>query len=1647
MQEVAARTAPERQRGDNAGPGIPRVVAQQPQKKLTNSGAVIDDLLSDISQDRGLETAASAPELLGLSMLGGLRISPHQVRALLVDDSRRLARVFTENNTNNRDHLFRWLDDLAYFSGALSEMLLSAPQHVPIVLGALGHGLRSDVLPVLERVCQILATVCEGLATGRQTGAAATWLLQTSALRDLAAAMVVKPEIRVFGASLAISCCHMQLGPLLSQDLKQVSRTEQDYLTTVHAFIRAFVDRPDAVKACAEQGVFGQALDRAVQRIGDERHTMATQQAASLLAVDLWLFTMGHAGAATARPLLDGLLAALKRATQREENPTVQIIAFSCLSRLLSELCEQCDPESTPVVYRAYVYALVEAETSRVRDFAMRNLIALLKKHQGVPVGTLVEPMLKKIMELSHDTLSVIDIELFLVIAKHQRCTARHAGVIFKLLGQVSIESADFGRAATLPLLAILHRFGDAEPVAAFHVSYLRAALSRLIHKTTLPQQCEQILEVLAKVACLKVPHCQDALRNLILEISKAYLMSFESLHPNLTTLLEMWPSDQAMLQQWAEEQFAPPEPPPQTDKASAEAGGGLVLRSISPSLHSDAPPTPAEGGRPAGAPEPSMGSGGDLPTHRSATAAVAVNAIDGAVDSAEGSAHSERVGQLAQEAEELRGQLNQMREQHQKAVEETEVLRGELDEARRLHEKVEAEVEELQQRRTEILDRKSIAVALAGKTAQAAPLGRRVLHARPGAGPRGRASGGAATAAAGGVAAGAPSEADLEQVAELMRAFEEPLQSVFGAYARPRRMKAGKREVLSVDGFEQVLADLGMASRLPKMAVAKTIRKARLQLEDDMLLAPDFQKALQHLAFQAFGPDEAEPMRDFGLEVPLEDCPVARRQVQALLQYSEAATMTSKAAGIRIARPVFARARRLFVLEYAKAITEALTAKLPGLKERDLPPGFELSLPAAVYAVPAGFPISTAERHCAELLDEILAKAVDVHFLEPVGGNAPSLKQRVIVRGHPDLSALVPERPEPREPKAAPGVPPPPARQQQPPPQQQREQQQQQHQQRGKHPAPADDGPAAPRQVDTVAAAGRSAERATRPGGSQNRRESPMRTVPASNAPKDASAAAQAPAPAPSPAVPRRRPGDSRAEDPSPAPPTQGRPRREPRQRSSSPRRQAPKVRQARQAPAGAAAVTVAGSGDERGGDQDGGDESNLVVSGDEAMDSPSPPEGVAKGGGRRRQHPRGRYRRLAEVGRAHPAHDLAPAPADGPAAAKQSPAPAASPPRPKATAAAARDGGANNPSAAAREPSNPPVAPKRQTRAVRQHSEAKEQTKSRQEAMKAALASRETQTLLHAVDPGLRRTFDFFALWKGGKEGAMKLPGFLTLGECFGLLDKETLKVIFSRYSKGNDLTAEAFPEALFACAVRTADRDLATGNADGLGAAWISAFQALSRHMMLSDVPLLRSSLDGFRRVGTALPVFSLAGEGSGAVAAGDDGSPKVGQQPSETPGGAGPTDSPPASPHAAGAIAAVSGGDPASSPHAMSAAEVLASAVVDGDAGKDTITLPSGDGAAGVGQDAALASTPVSSKSASGAPGVPVSPHASPSGQAPEQVSEDCAAVDAGLAVGCEAQGESEGGPPLTVGEALPDDAADVAPGSATDSAEEQDQDAF
>lgn len=128
--------------------------------------------------------------------------------------------------------------------------------------------------------------------------------------------------------------------------------------------------------------------------------------------------------------MLESTLKVFKRSC-RDKNRSLRICAIGMLFRLLDQFAGAKNNQA-PVLYKILTFSLVENHADEVtREYMMQNFIDLFQSHATIPVGILIDPLLKIIQTAERQTYNynVFDFEFFTSLAKHPKLQASPHGL------------------------------------------------------------------------------------------------------------------------------------------------------------------------------------------------------------------------------------------------------------------------------------------------------------------------------------------------------------------------------------------------------------------------------------------------------------------------------------------------------------------------------------------------------------------------------------------------------------------------------------------------------------------------------------------------------------------------------------------------------------------------------------------------------------------------------------------------------------------------------------------------------------------------------------------------------------------------------------------------------------------------------------------------------------------------------------------------------------------------------------------------------------------------------------------------------------------------------------------------------------------
>ena len=117
------------------------------------------------------------------------------------------------------------------------------------------------------------------------------------------------------------------------------------------------------------------------------------------------------------------------------------------------------------------------------REFLMSNFTHIYEVHQSIPIGILLEPLLKQIQVSEGITYiyNIFDFAFFVTMANHPKMQLKHAIQLIDILAKIYLNDPNFSSAASSPFMLLASKFSEQEQVKDFLMKFLTIALSMLL--------------------------------------------------------------------------------------------------------------------------------------------------------------------------------------------------------------------------------------------------------------------------------------------------------------------------------------------------------------------------------------------------------------------------------------------------------------------------------------------------------------------------------------------------------------------------------------------------------------------------------------------------------------------------------------------------------------------------------------------------------------------------------------------------------------------------------------------------------------------------------------------------------------------------------------------------------------------------------------------------------------------------------------------------------------------------------------------------------------------------------------------------------------------------------------------------------------
>lgn len=456
-----------------------------PRPRAGPDGALFIEALDP---SRSLATASSCLEFLLLSFCQHFGLKPKQAAGLLTQGGKYLAHIIAKGLRGKYEPVVAWYQ--AVYSNEKQLMIVvmkeEASGSVNLILSTLRPGFFSKNFETAQWTCRLFARLGADFLERDMLPAAwdvrfMQWFASEGGGIDACITTCKRfgPDIKASAVSVLVQFGQNTFLELFTIQLRNLLFESINYLTTINEFLPNLCEIRASKQELIAAGIVDFWIEFALKEAdADSRKPVDVRLAAIALLCDIWVkFPSKIEGK---EELANNMLTSMKRASRDKS----RILRFAVIGRLFN-LLDQFSLDRNayaPIVYKTLTFSLVENYPQEsIRDFMLANFIATFKQSPSIPIGILLDPLLKQMQVSDSSQCAMSDFDFFHTVAKHPRLNLKNAIQVLDLLGKLYLSSPGYGRAAGVPFVIISTRFIDTKPLQEYLFRFCKYSLKLVV--------------------------------------------------------------------------------------------------------------------------------------------------------------------------------------------------------------------------------------------------------------------------------------------------------------------------------------------------------------------------------------------------------------------------------------------------------------------------------------------------------------------------------------------------------------------------------------------------------------------------------------------------------------------------------------------------------------------------------------------------------------------------------------------------------------------------------------------------------------------------------------------------------------------------------------------------------------------------------------------------------------------------------------------------------------------------------------------------------------------------------------------------------------------------------------------------------------
>jgi hypothetical protein len=438
--------------------------------------------IESILPSKNLHETETCLEFLLVSFCKHFKLKPKQAAGLLTQGGKYLAHVLAKGVRGKHDLVVAWYQEI--FSNARHLVQLIAKEEangsLSLILSALKTGLVSRSVDTCNWCCRLFAKVGLELAENDMANAAWDWFVSDGGGIEycLMACRKYGPDIKSQVASVIVQFSKAHFLELFSIHLRNLLPESIHYLTTMNELLPSLCAIRAAKQELLAAGIVDFWTEFGLRESeSDGKNSPDVRLSALGFLTELWIKFPSRME--QQEEIANSILTCMKRA-YRDKYNLLKIASLGKLFYLLDVFSIERNPYA-PIIYKTLIFSLVENYTNTIiREYIMTNFIQTFASTPSIPIGILVDPIIKQMKVIETLGYCTFDFEFFIAAARHPRFSIKNAVQSLDILGKVYLQDPIFSKTAVIPFMMIAGKFYQAPLMQEYLEKFVAYGLKQI---------------------------------------------------------------------------------------------------------------------------------------------------------------------------------------------------------------------------------------------------------------------------------------------------------------------------------------------------------------------------------------------------------------------------------------------------------------------------------------------------------------------------------------------------------------------------------------------------------------------------------------------------------------------------------------------------------------------------------------------------------------------------------------------------------------------------------------------------------------------------------------------------------------------------------------------------------------------------------------------------------------------------------------------------------------------------------------------------------------------------------------------------------------------------------------------------------------